>query len=94
MDVERAPAGITDEQWIAKYRAAIAALPIPQSRWVKLRAWFEEACGSVFSNMTRAIHKRTPPMSLRRAVMDARMVSAQPGLSTISREEVGGVVGR
>ena len=94
MDVHRASAGITDEEWIAKYRAAIASLPIPQSRWVKLRALFEEACGIVFSSVARAVHTRRPPVLLPRPVRDARVVPAEPGLSAISQKEAGGALVR
>ncbi|HKH98948.1 MAG TPA: hypothetical protein VJ999_07560 [Candidatus Sulfotelmatobacter sp.] len=94
MNIQQAPAGITDEEWIAKYRAAIDAVPIEQSRWVKLRALLDDACRVVFANVTRAINKWKHPMSLRRAVLDAKVVSAQPRLSTISREEADGVFGR
>jgi len=42
MDVERNQMGPAEEEWIVKYRAAVATIAMPQSRGAKLRAVFKE----------------------------------------------------
>jgi len=78
METHRALARQVEEEWIAKYRAALDAAPVLQSRIVKLRAALDRAynlfvssLGTILNNLTRKQPLR-PAAALAPAVKPIR----------------------
>jgi hypothetical protein len=47
----------TEDQWIEKYRAAIAVMPVQRSRIDQLRSTFDQARSAVFSHFEKLSSK-------------------------------------
>ena len=55
MNTSRTPARDVEEEWIVKYRAALNAAPIAQSRATRLFATLTHACSVLHSLTVRAV---------------------------------------
>jgi hypothetical protein len=60
MDLDRNQSGPAEEEWIAKYRAAVATIAMPQSRTARVRAVLKEV-GKFFAAVLDRIAARSKP---------------------------------
>jgi|HubBroStandDraft_6_1064221.scaffolds.fasta_scaffold93983_2 hypothetical protein len=94
MNSQRTPAGITDEEWIAKYRAALNALPVQKSRWTKLRAAFDQARSILLRNAGHVFRRGVDVIWPSSASIRGEVSSSRPALGSISHDKVSGVTNR
>jgi len=81
MDVNRVLAGTAEEEWITKYRAAIDAVPVRQSPWVRFCAALRTSAGVVFSKVMKALHAGRPYSSSKSVAVPVEVVSADSRLA-------------
>jgi len=55
MNTNRTRFELLDEAWIAKYRAALSATPVPQSRFTKICASLTDARNALVSQLERIL---------------------------------------
>lgn len=77
MDVHHEQATGIEEEWIAKYRAALQAAPIENSRFAKFRATLARACCIVVASAGRIVDTLSPTQVLRPSA------TRQPGVAAI-----------
>jgi hypothetical protein len=68
MDTQRDPRGPAEENWIEKYRAALDAIPVPQSRWDVVRESLEDVREILRSHLDNAVQKAIRALTSKRAV--------------------------
>jgi hypothetical protein len=94
MNSQRTPAGITDEEWIAKYRAALNAVPVQQSRWTKLRAAFEQARSILVRHAGHAFRRGVDAIRRSSRLIRTEESSSRHALRSITRDKISGVTNR
>ena len=94
MNSQRTPAGITDEEWIAKYRAALDRVPVPQSPWLRLRTALGKALKILDANIGPAVHRGMAALIARRPENSVRAGSNPTALRAISHDDAGGYSSR
>ncbi|MFZ0804570.1 MAG: hypothetical protein WAN03_00225 [Candidatus Sulfotelmatobacter sp.] len=77
MDLDRNQRGPAEEEWIAKYRAAVASTAMPQSRTARLRTVFREMSKFVAAVLHKLMAGTKPEISAKER-LSAALTAAQP----------------
>ena len=85
-----APSQIPEEEWIAKYRAALDSIPVDQSPWAKLRGALVEVFAAVFSKVKSAARNTTGASSPRKEQIGVGVLMPLPNVGKILHEQAGG----
>ena len=79
MDVHQTQANSTEEEWIAKYRAALQAAPFENSRFARFRAALARARCTAVASAGRIMDTLNPTQPLRPEA------TVQPGVAAIRK---------
>jgi hypothetical protein len=91
MNTNRTRFELLDEAWIAKYRAALSAAPVPQSRFTKIRASLTDARNALVSQLERILRdwSKTKRQKSSAANQPAVISASRIARRSVKRVELG-----